>query len=152
MSLDLPEPVLAEIRRAQSLAASGNAEGASDAYRALLDQVNGDAMQAVAVLHMWAVMVDDPQEKLALNEDALRRADAAPDFPPPLRASLFGNLGFSHRELGDDEAARSWYLEAKVAAAGLPDDDYGRMVRQGIDAQLDLLSSGDRTPPETQRD
>ena len=98
---------------------------------------------------MWAVATDDPQEKLALNEDALRRADAAAAFPPTLRASLLANLGFSHCELGDDVAARSWYLEARAAAADLPDDDYGRMVRAGIDAQLDRINSGDHTRPGT---
>lgn len=140
MSLDIPDHVTAEIRRAQALAADGDVEGASVVYRHLLEQVNGVAEQAVAVLHMWAIIIKDPKEKLAINEDALRRADRAADFPAPLRASLLANLGYSHQALGDKGTARSWYLQASEAAAGLANDDYGAMVREGIERQLELLA------------
>lgn len=140
MSLDIPDHVTAEIRRAQALAVNGDVDGASAAYRALLEEVSSDAQQAVAVLHMWAIVIDDPHEKLAINEEALRRADEAADFPAPLRASLLANLGFSHQALGDTATARSWYLQARGAAAELADDDYGAMVREGIERQLELLT------------
>src|SRR5687767_560835 len=92
--------------------------GSIDAYCMLLDEVGDEPGQAVAVLHMWAIAVDDPAEKLAIDEEALRRADAAPDSPPLLRATLLANLRYSHLQLGDKDAARAWYLKARVAAAG----------------------------------
>ena len=139
MRLEIPDHLTEAIRRAQTLAADGRLEDANAAYRALLEEVDEDAAHAVAVLHMWAIIIDDPQEKLAVNVEALRRADSAPDFPGPLRASLLANLGYSHVALGDRDAARSWYRQAREAAAGLADDDYGSMVRDGVERMLDSL-------------
>jgi hypothetical protein len=136
MRLDIPDAVEAEIRRAQRLASAGDASGAEAAYRTLFDQVAHDTAQAVAVLHMWATVIEDPEAKLSMNEESLRRAEADPTFPSPLRATLLANIGYSHRLLGDEETAQRWYLEAKDAAARLGDDDYGASMRTAIDQQL----------------
>src|SRR5688500_17242290 len=132
MRLEIPDHLTDENRRAQALAAKGRLEDANDAYRAHLEQLDKNPAQSATVLNMWAIIIDDPHEKLAVNQEALRRADNAPDFPGPLRASLLANLGYSQLTLGDHDAARSWYLQAREAAAGLADDDYGAMVRDGI--------------------
>src|SRR4051794_581389 len=100
MSLDIPDHLTAEIQRARARAAGGDAAGARGAYRGL-PRRGDEPVQAVAVLHMWAIVVEDPTEKLAINEEALLRADQAPGFPLPFRASLLANLGFSHQALGD---------------------------------------------------
>lgn len=132
---------MSALRAAGSLAAKGDNASAAAAYRALLDELGDDDYQAAAVLHMYAIVIDDPRQKLQVNEDALARAIRSDQFPPALFASLLANLGYSHRELGDVDEARSWYTKAKAAAAGLDNDDYGLQVRAGIERELVLLDT-----------
>lgn len=138
MNLEIDDDVLTELRRAQALAADGHLAEALNAYEALLARLVERPYQAAAVAHMYALIVDDPHQKLQVNENALRFAESVPDdgFPPPLRATLYANIGYSHRELGDPDEARAWYLRAQQAADALDDDDYGRMMRAGIDNEL----------------
>ena len=142
--LDLAPDVLAEIRRAQALAAEGDVAGAVAVYESLMAAVDDDDFHAASVAHMYAIVVDDPARKLEINEEALRRAERVTDgrFPEALHASLLANLGYSHLVLGEREAARHWYERAKEAAKGLDDDDYGRKVRAGIDGQLAVMDKG----------
>jgi len=142
MNLEISAETTTAIRAAQATAAAGDVESAIRQYRELLDTLVHDDYQAAAVAHMFALIVEDPEEKLAINEDALERAQRVPDggFPAPLFASLYGNLGYSSMELGRMDIARTWYEQARLAAEDLDDDDYGRMVRSGIETQLDRLS------------
>jgi tetratricopeptide (TPR) repeat protein len=141
MGLDISDEIEAAIGAAQTLAAGGDVAAATDAFEAILDSLGDDHVQAAAVLHMYAVVVEDLPKKLAINEEALRRADAAADFPPGFRASLLANIGYSHRALGNIDLARSWYVEAQTAASLLPDDDYGRMIRDAAANAVASLSS-----------
>lgn len=141
MKLDVSDATTAAIRTASELAAAGKLDEAVAAYEQLLDEVATSDYETAAVAHMYAIIVEDPQEKLAINEKALRAAEAcAGEFPPQLFASLYANVGYSKRELGDLVDARRWYEKAVAAADALDDgDDYGRMVRAGIASQLRLL-------------
>ncbi|MEY2426460.1 MAG: hypothetical protein QOI61_2032 [Actinomycetota bacterium] len=142
MTHDIDDWVLDRIGVAKALADDRNAEGARSAYVALLDDLRDDPRQAAGVLHMYAIVVDDLHEKLAINEEALRLADSVGDaFPFASKATLYANIGFSHQSLGDNAAATYWYQQAKVAAAGLEDDDYGNMMRNGIDGILQRLGT-----------
>jgi len=142
MKLEISDETTTAIRVAQATAAAGDVAAAVRQYRELLDALGHDDYQSAAVAHMFALIVDDPEEKLAINEDALMRAQRVPDgrFPAPLFASLYANLGYSNIELGRVDLARAWYEQARVAAAGLDDDDYGRLVRSGIETQLGRLT------------
>jgi hypothetical protein len=142
MTLDLDTRVLDGIAEAKTLAADGNTAAAQRVYRELLAELDDDPRQAVCVLHMYAIVVDDLHEKLAINEEALRRATALSEdvFPEAMRATLYANLGWSRLSLGDAAAAKDWYVRAQVAAEGLDDDDYGRMMRHGVKRQLELLA------------
>ena len=142
MNLDLPEAVLTAIRDANRHASAGDPEAAEAAYQKLLQIVGDDDYQAAAVLHMYAVVVQDPERKIHLNLDALDHAESAENFPPALFASLYGNIGYSYLEAGDHAQARVWYGKAEAAASGLDDDDYGRMVRDGISSNLAALLDG----------
>jgi tetratricopeptide (TPR) repeat protein len=142
MTNDIDEWVLERIGAAKSYADNGQRDDARLAYRALLDELRDDPGQAAAVLHMYAIVVDALHEKLAVNEESLRQAELAGDaFPSPLKATLYANIGYSHQALGDSAAALRWYQQAKAAAADLDDDDYGNMMRAGIDGILDRLVS-----------
>jgi hypothetical protein len=106
MTHELDDWVLERIGAAKALAENGKVDDAKAAYVALLGDLGDDPRQAVGVLHMYAIVVDDLHEKLALNEEALRLADSVGDaFPFPLKATLYSNIGFSHAALGDSTAA-----------------------------------------------
>ena len=55
-------------------------------------------------------------------------------------ASLYGSLGVTFRLLGQKEEASEYLERGRALAEGLPDDDYGRMVRQAIASKLRLLA------------
>lgn len=146
MDLDISDTTRASIRAAQARAAAGDVPGAVLLYRELLGSLADDDYEGAAVAHMYALIVEDPMEKLAINEDALERAERVSSrFPKPLFASLYANLGYSKIELGEADEARRWYERAAAVATGLDDDAYGQMVRAGIEAQLAMLEA--RTTP-----
>ena len=138
MKLDISDETMGSLRKAQELAAAGAVREAVTEYKRLLDSL-ADDYETAAVAHMYALIVDDPSEKLAINEGALRAAERCGRFPPPLFASLYANIGYSKIELGDRDDARRWYEKAARSARDLDDDDYGRMVRAGIENQLRSL-------------
>jgi hypothetical protein len=141
MNLELDEDVAEGLARAQALIADGQPNDARAVYAQLLDAASGRPVQGAAIAHMYAIAVDDPHEKLAINLESLRLAESAPsdEFPYALRATLFANIGWSHRALGDAAAAADWYRQAQTAADGLAQDDYGRMMRHGIASALAKL-------------
>ncbi len=122
---------------------SDDMDGARAKYRALLDDPETDDAGAATVLHLLAVIVDDSQAKLDLNIESLERAErAGPEkFPAEMKASIFANVGYSHRELGDLEEARRWYKRARATADELPDDDYGKRLRENTQRELDALEA-----------
>lgn len=147
MTLDIPDETLSAIGAAQTLAGAGDTPGAVEAFEALLDSLTDDSYQVAAVAHMYALIVEDPSAKMAVNERALAAAERVADrFPAPLFASLYANLGYSERQLEHPDRALEWYLKAQEAATALPDDDYGRAVRNGIEEHLAAIRSGLRLP------
>ncbi|MEY2425939.1 MAG: hypothetical protein QOI61_1511 [Actinomycetota bacterium] len=137
---DLSAHVLEGLTAAAELQRSGDLEGARAAYRDLLNDPGTDDFDAVYVLHLLAVIVEDPQSKLDLNIESLQRAEVAGErFPAAMKASLLANVGYSHRALGDVAEARRWYLQAREAADQLPDDEYGRSIRDSAQQTLDAL-------------
>lgn len=141
MNLDLPPPLLDAIRNANALAVAGDGAAAEAEYERLLRAAGDDDYQAAAVLHMYAVIVDDPDRKMQLNIEALACAERSAGFPAALFASLYGNIGYSHLSSGDRDSARQWYEKAAAAASGLDDDEYGRLVREGIKKNLAALEN-----------
>lgn len=141
--IELTKEIEQGLMAAADLQRSGDLDGARAAYRALLDAPGTDDAGAAYVLHMLAVIVDDPQSKLDLNMESLDRADSAgPDtFPVEMKASVFANIGYSHRALGDLGEARNWYAQAQAAADQLPDDEYGNFIRTNSQKALDALDA-----------
>lgn len=123
---------------AKELADGDDLESAAAAYETLLAGLEEDPVGASAVLHMYALIVDEPRTKLELNLESISRAVAAgpSSMPVALRATLMANTGYSCLQLGDTHSARTWYLLAQEAAVDLDEDDYGRMVRRNISALL----------------
>ncbi|MEY2425872.1 MAG: hypothetical protein QOI61_1444 [Actinomycetota bacterium] len=141
--IELTKQIEEGLMVAADMQRSGDMDGARAKYRALLDDVATDDADAATVLHLLAVIVDDPQSKLELNIESLERAEkAAPNnFPAEMKSSIFANIGYSHRELGDLEEARAWYMRARATADALPDDDYGARLRENTQRELDALDA-----------
>jgi hypothetical protein len=139
--IELASHVEAGLLDAANLQRAGDMDGARAKYLALLDDADTDDAGAAYVLHMLAVIVDDPKTKLDLNLDSLARAESAgPDtFPLAMQASLFANVGYSHLALGERDEARRWYVRAQQAAEQLPDDDYGKMIRENAQRAIEKL-------------
>ena len=138
MTLNISDDTKAGIGAAKALEAAGDVNGAIRRYEALLESLADNPYEAAVVLHMLAIPVEDPARKLAVNEEALRRAEQVPDngFPRPMFASLYANVGYSKLALGDLDAARDFYRKAEAVAAGLDDDDYGNQIRSEIQKRL----------------
>jgi tetratricopeptide (TPR) repeat protein len=121
------------------------AAGGFDAARACFAQAwesRTDDLEACIAAHYLARHQDDPRATLRWNQEALRRADLVGDervhgFYP----SLYLNLGWSHEQLGERDAARRWYSLAATGAAALPTDAYGATVREGSAAGLRRLDA-----------
>jgi hypothetical protein len=111
-------------------------EGRFADARALFEQAwaaHEDDFEACIASHYLARQQETEPEKLAWNEEALRRADAVGDervsqFYP----SLLLNLGHSHEALGSIDEARRYYALAADRVDALPEDRYGNVVRDGL--------------------
>lgn len=55
--------------------------------------------------------------------------------------SLYLNIGKDHEDLGDKASALNYYRQAREFAAYLEDDGYGNMLRRGIEAGIERVSS-----------
>jgi tetratricopeptide (TPR) repeat protein len=82
-----------------------------------------------------------PQNTLQWNEASLQFAEAVGDarvaaFYP----SLLLNLGQAHEQLGNSAQAKRYYDLAAAQAERLPEDRYGRIVRDGAAAGQRRLS------------
>jgi hypothetical protein len=142
VTLDIRDDVLASIHAASEVAVS-DVPAAMAAYASLVDTLADDPFHRACVKHMYAVIVDDLELKLRLNEEALADADsvAGDGFPFASKATLYAAIGWSHRALGNDQAALPWYERAATAAALLDDDEYGRMMRANVALALEHLAT-----------
>lgn len=121
------------------------ADGRSGDARTLFDQAwqaATDDYERCVAAHYVARHQDTAQDTLAWNLRCLQLADAVGDervagFYP----SLHLNIGKSHEDLGDAEAARAAYRRASAVVDGLPDDDYGRLLRDAVARGLERVAT-----------
>jgi hypothetical protein len=59
-----------------------------------------------------------------------------------LYPSLHLNLSDCYRKLGDLDRAREHLRRARAGIGALADDDYGRLIRAGLDRLTEQLSAG----------
>jgi hypothetical protein len=135
--------LLPESREGYALLESGRHGDALAAFRRAYDRAVelGEQAQACAAAHMVAVQIArlmlDVRERHRWNVTALEHAGAADqEQVAGWYASLYGSLGISFRLLEHEAEARQYLESGRALAEALPDDDYGRTVRDGIAAQL----------------
>ncbi|MFI7080091.1 tetratricopeptide repeat protein [Micromonospora sp. NPDC049903] len=125
-------------------------QGRRDAARGLFAQIwdeiggeHGDPLHVCVLAHSMADVQDDPHQELIWDERALAAADRLTDdraaqagVPMSVAAlypSLHLNLGECHRKLGDLGRARECLQQAQSGIGALGDDDYGRLIKAGLE-------------------
>ena len=147
-----PDAVMAEVGRGIALSQRGE----RDAARALFTQLwcevgpQGDPLHKCAVAHWMADLQEELDDELTWDLRALEAADAVTadrareaGMSSPVTAmypSLHLNLAEVYRKLGDATSARRHLSLGRAAAAALPDDGYGEMIRGGLDRLQERLT------------
>jgi hypothetical protein len=131
MPLDATNPVVA-------LCADGMAvEGDTAAARAFFEragEIRRDDFDAAVAAHFLARHQPTPELTLHWNAVALdHAADVDDGRADELLASLYLNLGDSHRALGNRREAAAAVERARAALAALPAGGYRDFVAMGID-------------------
>lgn len=132
-------------------------EGRRDAARELFAEIwadiggeAGDPLHVCVLAHSMADVQDDVREELLWDQRALAAAgritdDRVAEAGVPMSVaglypSLHLNLAECHRKLGDLGRAREHLAEARAGIGALGDDEYGRLIRRGLDELTSALN------------
>lgn len=168
MSVGQDDPVMARIGEAVQQGHAGDAAGARLRFAAIWAEIGpgGDPLHRCALAHYAADVQEDPAEELRWDRRALAAADEVGDgraraLHPSLDVAAFYpslhlNLADVLRRLGEARQAGEHLQQARAALGRLPDDGYGRMIRDGVERCATRLAAGetagtpgplDRRPP-----
>ena len=117
----------------------GNLEEASRLFLSAWSQSTDDFERCIAA-HYVARHQKSPEDALTWNQRSLELARAVGDervsgfFP-----SLFLNMGKAYEDLGKRDDARECYNEAQQVLASVPDNRYGRLIRDAVEGGLDRV-------------
>jgi hypothetical protein len=131
--------------------------GQRDAARALFARIwdeiggeRGDPLHVAVLAHSMADVQDDVHQELMWDRRALAAADrltpersaqAGVTLPVAgLYPSLHLNLSDCYRRLGDLGLAREHLELARAGMGALGDDEYGRLIRSGLDRLTEQLA------------
>ncbi|MEU7476376.1 hypothetical protein AB0A63_10355 [Lentzea sp. NPDC042327] len=133
----------------------GQREAARELFARIWDDIGGtggDPLHVCVLAHSMADVQDDVHEELVWDLRALAAADSLSDertaeagvaLPVAgLYPSLHLNLADCHRRLGDLDRARDHLRQARDTIGVLGDDDYGRLIRGGLDRLEQRLAGG----------
>ena len=133
-------------------------QGQRDAARELFAQIwdemggeQGDPLHVCVLAHAIADVQDDVHQELVWDQRALASADLLTDarvaeagvtLPVAgLYPSLHLNLAECYRKLGDLGRAREYFQRAQAGIGALGDDDYGQLIKGGLDRLAQQLGS-----------
>jgi hypothetical protein len=124
----------------------GEREAARDMFARIWAEIGGergDPLHVCVLAHSMADVQDDVRAELLWDERALAAAglitdDRVAEAGVPLSVaglypSLHLNLADCHRKLGDPGRAREHLELARAGIGALGDDDYGRLIRGGLE-------------------
>lgn len=110
----------------------GKAAEAAQLFRQAWNEATNDFEKCTAA-HYVARHQDSVADKLAWDETALQLALTATDESVAAALpSLYLNIAKDYEALNDRDNARKHYQQALSCTSHLPDDGYGRMIKQGI--------------------
>jgi hypothetical protein len=139
-----PDPVMAGLAEASTLATSGDRAAARARYEEIWTDLgpDGDPLHVVTLAHQFADLQDDPQAALDWDLRALAGIDGLTDERAQqyhhslrvegLRPSLHLNVADNLARLGRPDEALAHLELAEKALPALPDDGYGAMIRGGV--------------------
>ncbi|BAL88739.1 hypothetical protein AMIS_35190 [Actinoplanes missouriensis 431] len=124
----------------------GRPDAARDLFTAIWTEIGGergDPLHVSVLAHAMADVQADPYQELLWDQRALTATGALTDdrlaeagVPMPVAAlypSLHLNLAGCHLKLGDRARAREHVELARAGLGALADDDYGRLIRTGLE-------------------
>ncbi|GLY03162.1 hypothetical protein [Actinoplanes sp. NBRC 101535] len=152
------DPVLARIGEAVAL---HHGRGRRDDARRLFTQIwteiggeRGDPLHVCVLAHAMADVQDGVHDELLWDlraltaAGALTEADVARAGVPLTVAGLYPslhlNLADCYRRLGEFTTAREHLRLARAGIGALGDDDYGRLIRTGLERIAEQLDPRDR--------
>jgi hypothetical protein len=139
---------------AVGLGRAGQRTEARAALTTLWEQIggDGDAFHRCTLAHYLADLQDSAEAELAWDERALAAVaeltdERAQQYHSSLQVqgflpSLHLNLADVHRRLGNTDLAREHLATVRDLVQRLPEDDYGDMVRTGIQNVTRALDAG----------
>ncbi|MFC7625414.1 hypothetical protein [Microlunatus sp. GCM10028923] len=150
----ITDPILTRIGQGAELNHHrGQPDAARDLFAQLWDEIGGeegDPLHVCVLAHSMADVQDDPHQELVWDLRALaaadrikeeRAAEAGVTLPVAgLYPSLHLNLADCYRKLDDLDHARDHLRQAQESIGVLRDDDYGRLIKEGLDRLTDQLS------------
>ncbi|MBE1490899.1 tetratricopeptide repeat protein [Plantactinospora soyae] len=132
----------------------GQRKAARDLFAQIWDEIGGergDPLHVCVLAHAMADVQDDVHQELIWDQRALAAADSLTDtrvtqagvtLPVAgLYPSLHLNLGECYRKLGDLGLAREHLQRAQAGIGALGDDEYGQLIKGGLDRLTQLLAS-----------
>ncbi|PRY39586.1 hypothetical protein [Umezawaea tangerina] len=141
----ITEPVLLRIGEAVQLGHSGERAAARVLFTQIWDEIGGgqgDPLHVCTLAHGMADVQDDARQELVWDQRALAAVDGLTDervaragvplSVAGLLPSLHLNLSECYRKLGELDSAREHLRHAEATIGALGDDDYGRLIRDGL--------------------
>jgi tetratricopeptide (TPR) repeat protein len=151
----ITDPMLLRIGEAVQLHHhQGRREAARHAFRQIWDEIggeHGDPLHVCVLAHAMADVQDDGYQELVWDQRALAAADALTDeramqagLALPVAGmypSLHLNVAECYRKLGDLNRAREHLRRAQAAINALGDDEYGQLIKAGLDRLTEQLTT-----------
>ncbi len=147
------DPTLTRIGEAVQL---HHHQGRRDAARDLFAQIwadvggeDGDPLHVCVLAHSMADVQDDVHDELTWDLRALAAADRITDertadagvtlSAAGLYPSLHLNVSECYHKLGDTDRARAHLEQARATIGALGDDEYGKLIKDGLTRMAGLL-------------
>ena len=148
-----PEAVMVRIGEGIALHEQGERVAARDLFAQVWSEIggeSGDPFHRCALAHAMADVQDDVHEELLWDLRAMAAADLLTDeraarggVAGPVAGfypSLHLNLGECYRKLGQADQACEHLHRGRASADALGNDDYGQMIKAGLDRLADRLA------------
>jgi tetratricopeptide (TPR) repeat protein len=148
----ITDPTLIRIGEAVQLSHQDQREAARVLFAEIWDEIGGeqgDPLHRCTLAHAIADVQDDVHQELIWDQRALAAADLLTEervaqsgvtlSVAGLYPSLHLNLSECYRKLGDLDQAREHLRQAQDTIGALGDDEYGQLIRDGLEKVAELL-------------
>jgi hypothetical protein len=148
----ITDPTIIRIGEAVQLAHRGERETARRMFAEIWAEIGGeqgDPLHRCTLAHAMADVQDEVRQELVWDQRALaaaelltdeRVAEAGVALPVAgLYPSLHLNLSECYRKLGDLGRAREHLRRARATIGALGDDEYGRLIKDGLERLTEQL-------------